>query len=116
MMVEILSSILSGSYIGGYDLATDSRGQFINVGHCFICIDPGLVRGEGDAFTQELDRLTDYLRATPAADPSQPVLVPGDPEWNSLKERSEHGIPMTRNLFEEVRQVAESSGASFVLG
>lgn len=115
MMVEILSSVLSGSYIGGYDLATDQRGKFINVGHCFIAIDPGLVRGEGDAFTDELDRLTTYLRATPAADPSVPVQVPGDAEWASLKERSENGIPMTRNLFEEIRGVATSCGTSFVL-
>jgi LDH2 family malate/lactate/ureidoglycolate dehydrogenase len=115
MMVEILSSVLSGSYIGGYDLATDTRGKFINVGHCFIVIDPELVRGEGDAFPDELERLTTYLRATPAADPAQPVLVPGDTEWASMKDRSEGGIPMTRNLFEEVREVTQSCGAPFIL-
>lgn len=115
MMVEILSSILSGSYVGGYDLATDERGRFVNVGHCFVVIDPGLVRGEGDAFVDELDRLADYLRATAPIEPTQPVLVPGDPEWESWKVRSRDGIPMTRNLFEEVRRVAKSCGAQFVL-
>ena len=115
MMVELLSSILSGSYVGGYDLGTDQRGKFINVGHCFIAINPELVRGEGDAFADELDRLTHYLRATPAADPRNPVLVPGDPEWACYKQRSEQGIPMTRNLFEELRGVSQSCAASFVL-
>ena len=115
MMVEILSSILNGSFVGGYDLGTDQRGEFINVGHCFIAIDPALVRGDGEAFSDELDRLTNYLRATPAADSQQPVLVPGDPEWASTKHRLAHGIPMTHKLFEEVRGVAESCGTSFVL-
>ena len=115
MMVEILSSILNGSYVGGYDLETDQRGKFINVGHCFIAIDPALVRGEGNAFADELDRLTRYLRATPAADPNEPVLVPGDPEWAAVKQRSEQGIPMTRNLFEEIRAVTESCKTSFLL-
>jgi LDH2 family malate/lactate/ureidoglycolate dehydrogenase len=115
MMVEILSSILNGSYVGGYDLGTGQRGKFINVGHCFIAIDPALVRGDGGAFTDELDRLTHYLRATPAADPQDTVLVPGDPEWASIKQRSEHGIPLTRNLLEEIRTVAQSSKAAFIL-
>ena len=115
MMVEILSSILNGSYVGGYDLGTDQRGRFINVGHCFIAIDPAVVRGEGDDFANELERLTDYLRATPAADAQNPVLVPGDPEWASVKRRSEHGIPVTRNLLDEIRAVALSSKAAFVL-
>ena len=131
MMVEILSSILNGSYVGGYDLRSDQRGQFINVGHCFIAIDPAVVRGQGqrdhdgngnsdrnsdsDDFGDELDRLTDYLRATPAADPQQPVLVPGDPEWASIKQRCEHGIPITHNLVEELRAVTQSCSAAFVL-
>ena len=115
MMVEILSSVLSGSFIGGYDLATDSRGPYINVGHCFIAIDPGLVRGEGDAFGEELDRLTTYLRDTPRADPAQPVLVPGDPERESIARRSAEGIPLTKNLIDEIRAVTESCGAPFVL-
>lgn len=115
MMVEILSSILNGSYVGGYDLGTDQRGKFINVGHCFIAIDPALVRGDDGAFTDELDRLTRYLRATPAADAGNPVLVPGDPEWASYEQRTKHGIPMTRNLFEEIRAVTKSCNSSFVL-
>ena len=115
MMVEILSSILSGSFVGGYDLEADSRGPFINVGHCFLAIDPELVRGEGDAFNRELDRLTTFLRETPPADPAQPVRVPGDPEWAAMAERERNGIPMTRALFEEVRGVTESCGARFVL-
>ncbi len=115
MMVEILSSVLSGSFIGGYDLATDARGQYINVGHCFIAIDPGLVRGEGDAFGEELDRLTTYLRQTAPADPAQPVLVPGDPERESIKRRTAQGIPLTQNLVHEIRAVTESCGAPFLL-
>lgn len=115
MMVEILVSMLSDSYVGGYCLETDERGRFINVGHFFCAIDPVPFRGEPGAFESSLDRLVEYLRATPAADPDQPVLVAGDPEIAAYRERSARGIPMTEALLDEVRGVCQTSKARFIL-
>jgi LDH2 family malate/lactate/ureidoglycolate dehydrogenase len=115
MMVEILGSLLSDSYIGGYSLETGERGQFLNIGHFFLAIDPVAFRGEPGAFEASLDRLVEYLRATPAIDPDQPVLVAGDPEIAAYKERTEQGIPVTEALIEEISDVCKSSGAKFVL-
>ena len=115
MMVEILASILGDSYIGGYSLETGERGKFINIGHFFLALDPAVFRGEPDAFESSLDRLVAYLRATPAVDPDQPVLVPGDPERTAYEARTKHGIPMTDALAEEVRDVCQSCRAPFLL-
>jgi LDH2 family malate/lactate/ureidoglycolate dehydrogenase len=115
MMVEILASILSDSSIGGYRLETGERGKFINVGHFFCAIDPAPFRGEAGAFETSLDRLVEYLRATPAADPDQPVLVAGDPENAAYRERTELGIPITESLLGEIREVCDSCGAPFIL-
>jgi len=116
MMVEILSSLLGGSYMGGYDLETGQRGKYINVGHFFLALDPAFFRGDLHAFTDDLDDLIDLLHATPPADPAQPVLVAGEPEHKSKLERAKHGIPMTPKLLEEVRAVAHGCGAEFLLG
>ena len=116
MMVEILSSLLGGSYMGGYDLETGQRGKYINVGHFFLALDPTFFRGDLHAFTDDLDDLIDLLHATPPADPAQPVLVAGEPEHKSKLERAKHGIPMTPKLLEEVRAVAHGCGAEFLLG
>ncbi|MCX5819784.1 MAG: Ldh family oxidoreductase [Deltaproteobacteria bacterium] len=115
IMVDILGSILSDSFIGGYSLETGERGKFLNVGHFFLAIDPVAFRREPGAFETSLDRLVGYLRATPAIDPDQPVLVAGDPEFAAYKERTEQGIPVTESLIGEISDVCESCHAKFVL-
>lgn len=115
MMVEILGSILSDSYIGGYSLKTGERGRFLNIGHFFLAIDPVAFRREPGTFESSLDRLVAYLRSTPTANPDQPVLVAGDPENAAYKERTENGIPVIESLIEEIYDVCKSSRAKFIL-
>ena len=100
-MVEILCATLSGCL--GHE-----------TGHFFFAIDPSHLREEG-AFETDMDRLLDMLRATPPADPAQPVMVAGDPEYAAHAERKTHGIPMTETLFEELRDVCRRAGAPFIL-
>ena len=116
MVVEILGSILSGSGVGGRDLKTGQPGPAINVGHFFLSLDPAFFRGEPAAFTADMDRLIDYLHATPPADPDRPVLVAGEPEWRERERRLRDGIPMTDTLHDEIREVARGCNAPFLLG
>ena len=115
MMVEILGSLLSDSFVGSYNLETGEQEKFINVGHFFLAIDPLPFRRVPGAFELSLDRLVAYLRSTPAVDPDQPVLVAGDPEFAAYKERTRHGIPVTDTLIEEIRDVCQSCRAKFLL-
>ena len=112
-MVEILCSTLSGAWLTSRD-PEESRANTNNIGHFFLAISPDLVREEGE-FQDDMDRLIDMLRATVPADPAQPVLVAGDPEYAAYAERSKSGIPMTDTLFQEVREVARASNAPFLL-
>ena len=116
MMVEILGSLLSNSYVAGYSLETGERGKFLNIGHFFLALDPVAFRGEPGVFEKSMDRLVGYLRATPPVDPDQPVLVAGDPENAAYKERTKNGIPLTDALIAEIRQVCASCRAEFILG
>ena len=114
-MVEILCSTLSGSWLAALDPATGQPGDRNDIGHFFLALNPDMVRDEGE-FRDDMDRLIDMLHATPPADPAQPVLVAGDPEFATYAERSKTGIPMTDTLFKEVREVAKNAGAPFLLG
>ena len=116
MMVEILGSILSGSFVGGRDLRTLEPGKTLNVGHFFLALDPAFFRGEPAAFTADMDSLIDYLHGTAPADPAQPVLVAGEPEWRERERRLREGIPMTDTLRDEIREVARGCNAPFLLG
>ena len=114
MMVEILSSMLTDSFVGGHDPRSWERGQYINVGHCVIAIDPNRF-GLQESFETRMDRLIDMLHDTPSADDGRPVLVAGDPEHAERARRIEHGVPMVAKLIEEVSEVARDAGAEVLL-
>ncbi|MCA8927281.1 MAG: Ldh family oxidoreductase [Alphaproteobacteria bacterium] len=116
IMVDILCSVLSGSYFGGRDLATGEPGDFINVGSFFLAIDPMFFRGEPGAFEADMDALIDQMHGIAPLDPAQPVLVAGEPEEAARALRLAEGVPMTDTLYGEVRRVAEESGVPFLFG
>ncbi len=106
VMVEILSNLLSGTTQAGME----PRG----LGHFFLALDPARFRSGGD-FGAELDVLLEGLRSSLPIESGSPVQVAGDPEEAIRTERARDGIPLSRHVFEDLRQVAEASGAPFVL-
>jgi LDH2 family malate/lactate/ureidoglycolate dehydrogenase len=115
MMVDILAGGLSGT-LGA--AGADSGGQLPgarNSGHFVLALDPGLFRDRA-AFGGDVDAYCARLRATPPADPAQPVLVAGDPERAAAARRSVEGIPVGPGLLAQLRQVAERAGTPWLLG
>jgi LDH2 family malate/lactate/ureidoglycolate dehydrogenase len=112
-MVNILSSCLSGA-----TLITDpthtKKPQGMDIGHFFIAIDPGLFR-ERRGFKSDVERFCNDLRSTKPANPAQPVMVAGDPQWNNAEVRLREGIPIGSGLLGQVRQIAQASAAEWML-
>lgn len=109
---------LGGSETGGAFAPLHRRrhgpGAPANVGHSFIAIDPSFF-GEPGAFAQELDAILDVLHTTRPADPSRPVLVPGDPEARQRAERMRCGIPLPAALLQQIRGLAAAAGVEDLL-
>jgi len=114
LMVHILGGTLSGASFSPIRVKTQKPSDPDRLGHFFLAIDPKVFRPEG-AFEDDLDALIDVLHATPAVDPAQPVLVPGDPEAESRNRRLREGIPLPLSLLEKLRAVCERSGVAFIL-
>lgn len=114
LMVHILGGTLSGASFSPIRVKTQKPADPDRLGHFFLAIDPKVFRPEG-AFEDDLDAVIDVLHATPAVDPAQPVLVPGDPEAESRNLRLREGIPLPSSLLERLRGVCERSGAAFIL-
>jgi LDH2 family malate/lactate/ureidoglycolate dehydrogenase len=112
-MVNILAACLPGA-----TLITDPKRKrmqgSMDIGHCFIAIDPGLFR-EGHEFAADVTRLCDDLRATKPIDPAQPVMVAGDPQWAYAAKRMQEGIPVGAGLLNQVRQIAQASAAPWLV-
>jgi LDH2 family malate/lactate/ureidoglycolate dehydrogenase len=112
--VELLSTMLSGAwYCATRDERHPGETQF-NIGHFFIAIDPKAFRLPGE-FEADLTDMLQALRATPPAEAGQPVLAPGDREAHAYTERSVHGVELPANLLDQVRRIAQSCGAQWIL-
>ena len=114
VMVQVLSATLTGAAFGPIRDRARAPGQPDDVGHFFLAIDPRAFRPAG-GFQDDMDAMLDVLRASPAADPARPVLVPGDPEAAERAKRLEVGIPVPPTLDQHVRDICARSGASYVL-
>jgi LDH2 family malate/lactate/ureidoglycolate dehydrogenase len=113
-MVHILGGVLSGAAFSPIRNRTQKVGDPNNLGHFLMAIDPKAFRAEGE-FENDLDDVIDVLRDARRADPSQPVLVAGDPENATRKQRLAAGIPLPDDLIVLLRGIAQRAGAQFVL-
>src|SRR5712692_2715439 len=86
VMVHILGGVLSGASFSPIRNRTQKASDPHNIGHFFMAIDPGAFRDEGE-FENDLDQVIDVLHGAKRADPNQPVLVAGDPEMLTRRER-----------------------------
>ena len=93
VMVHILSGALSGASFSPIRNRTQKPSDPHNLGHFFMAIDPRAFRSEGE-FETDLDQVIDVLHGAKRADPNQPVMVAGDPEMLTRRERLEAGVPV----------------------
>lgn len=115
LMAQILGATLTGGSFSPLREGRRSRAdEPDNVGHFFMAIDPRAFRPPG-AFEDDMDAMIDLLHATPPADPSRPVLVPGEPEDLARAERLAEGIPIPPALDRHVRDICLRCGAAYLL-
>lgn len=114
LMVQILSATLTGASFSPIRNRSQKPGEPDNIGHFFLAIDPRALRPDGGS-AEDLAEMVALLRATPAADPALPVLVPGDPEMTERAQRLREGIPIPAALDRQVRDICARCGAPYLL-
>ena len=87
----------------------------MGIGHFFLALNPALFR-ETDDFRADVISFTDALRATKPADPTDPVMVAGDPERRNAARRLQSGIPIGPGLLTQLRTLAGTTSAPWLLG
>src|SRR6266478_1426245 len=114
VLVHILGGVLSGASFSPIRKRTQRESDPHNIGHFFMAIDPRAFRAEGE-FERDLDEVIEVLHDAKRADPDQPVLVAGDPEMATRKERLQNGVPVPDDLMEQLRAVAARAEVPFLL-
>lgn len=112
-MVNILSCCLSGATLITDPMHT-KKPQGFDIGHFYLALDPKLFRGEG-AFEADVANFCGALRATRPVHKDVPVMVAGDPQWQTAGKRMREGIPIGKGLREKLRKVAEAANVEWLL-
>lgn len=114
MMVQILSSTLSGAGFSPWQDRSIDSGQPDNIGHFFLAIDPSFFRIDGQ-FEVEMSELIDFMHSVTPVDASRPVLVAGDPEFDTYQQRKTEGIPLAKTLIDLISAITDRANVPFLL-
>jgi LDH2 family malate/lactate/ureidoglycolate dehydrogenase len=106
MAVDILAGVLPGAHfltdvVTWVDNATQAQG----VGHFFLLVDPARLLGR-EAYGAAMARFRALIKDTPAADPAQPVLLPGERELARRARALAEGVSLPAALLAELKELS----------
>jgi uncharacterized oxidoreductase len=108
--LAVVAELLAGALSGGPTLQPGNTRHGGTINNFFaILVDPARLAGL-DWFRREVDGFVDYVKASPPADPAEPVLVPGDPERAARAARGREGITVDPATWSELLEAAETMG------
>ena len=110
-IVDIFSAILSGANYGPWvppfpayvPMPENRPGQ--GIGHFFGAMRIDAFRKAED-FKLHMDKWIRRFREATPVDPSQPVLIPGDPEREYEIDRMQNGIPLLEPVWKDLEEIS----------
>ncbi len=106
MLADILSAVLGGGAMGKEIGSLRVRGRRLRVSQTFLAIDISRFIPVEEFRARMEQRVAEVKSAAPAPGYDE-VLVAGDPEWRTERERERHGIPVHDGTWERLLQIAE---------
>lgn len=113
-MVEVLCGVLAGANFSTKvrkwtHVGSDTEA---NLGQFFMALDPNCF---APGFTGRLSEMNDLLRNLTPVDPSNPVLIAGDPERNHMKEVDRvGGVRYTENQIKTCSELSKRLGIDMI--
>ena len=106
VMCELLGGALGGNFT--MQPGNQRAGATLN-NMLSIILDPSAV-GDLATYDAEVTAMIDYIYASKAAEGVEKVLIPGDPERQSLAARSTNGIDIDDNSWQDITHAANAAG------
>jgi uncharacterized oxidoreductase len=112
--LALMCEILAGALIGGVTAAPHHHkdGSIVNGWLAFV-IDPARF-GDLATFRSEMAAVIAHVKASPPADPDQPVLVAGEKERTTRAARLAGGIPVDGTTWDILADTARSLGINAI--
>jgi len=103
LLVEVL-----GGTLGGLNITVDQPGNGVG----FIVIDASAFM-PGEHFYELIEELRSYVKSSKPAEGFKEVLMPGEPESRTARERKLHGIPLDEATWQAILNCAHSLGVEW---
>ena len=103
-MMEMLGGALTGSGVSA-GIDDKEKRKFANgMLSIYISVEKMV---DLDYFSKEVQSYADFVRASPASDKNGKVLIPGDKEIITNKDRLANGLPLAPIVWENIKQTAQ---------
>jgi LDH2 family malate/lactate/ureidoglycolate dehydrogenase len=115
LMVELFSSVLSGSSVGssiGSMYKDMDRKQ--DVGHFFCLMDISAFM-DLNTFTARVDRTIDEIKACRRRPGVEEILIPGEPELRKARVNRSQGIPIGEETIREIQTLCQELKVPYLL-
>lgn len=108
-LMEMMAGALTGSGCAG--ALDEPRRPFCN-GMLSVYLSPEAFAGSADPFFAEVRSYVAFLKSARPAEPGGQVIVPGEPERRTMAERTRTGVPLPREVCDDLRATASNAGVS----
>ena len=106
--LAFICEMLAGAVTGSGTMRPERQdAESVTNGFLLIVIDPGRIV-DRNWMIDEIAAMTEYVTASPARNPAEPVLIPGDPERQRRVERLREGISVDAGTCAEIVEAAAS--------
>jgi len=110
--LAVMCELLGGALAGEWTAQPENHRSHNIVNHMFMCVLNPQAFGGLDKFNSEVTAMVDYLHSTTPAKGFDKVRLPGEPERESLAQRSVEGIPVDDATWKGVLKAAAAAGLS----
>jgi LDH2 family malate/lactate/ureidoglycolate dehydrogenase len=108
LMIEILSSVLTGGRMLDIPLWTDLPVQD-QVTHALFLINIAEIIGT-DTFTERMQFIIQSIVNAPKAKGSDRIYLPGEIEWEKFEKAEREGLPLPDDVYDSARKLADWHG------
>lgn len=108
--LSVVCEILGGALTGGHVQDGTSTSPMLN-SMLTLVFDPERL-GSAQALPEEIERLAEWVKASPPRATSDGIFLPGEPERRTAAERSRDGIPMPHRTLEALARTAAGLGVA----
>jgi hydroxycarboxylate dehydrogenase B len=104
--LAFICEMLAGAITGSGTMRPERQdAESVTNGMLLIVIDPSRLV-DREWLVDEIRAMTDYVTASPARNPAEPVLIPGDPERLMREQRVAEGVPVDDETWREIAEAA----------